>query len=91
MEMNTDQAGGQVAPACSRTWQAMHRRLSTNYKVIRRPPWGLCSEVYYRNNDFAKANNVVSPISATLRQQLKDQLLASLTLADQVNRDGGNA
>jgi hypothetical protein len=61
----------------------MHRRVSTNYKVTRRPPWGPCSEVYDLNNDFAKANNVVSPISATLRQQLKDELLASLTLAGQ--------
>ena len=86
LEMNTEFAGGQVAPAGSRIWQAMVQQKNAHYKAIRRPPWGPSWEFYNLDNDLAEVSSVTSTMNSTLKQQLKDELLAALTLSGDAYR-----
>ena len=86
LEMNTEFAGGKVAPAGSRIWQAMVRQKNARYKAIRRPPWGPSWEFYNLDSDLAEVSSVTSTMNSTLKQQLKDELLAALTLSGDAYR-----
>ena len=85
MEMNTKFAGGKVAPAGSRIWQAMVRQKDAHYKAIRRPPWGPSWEFYNLDNNLVEVSSVTSTINSALKQ-LKDELLAALTLSGDAYR-----
>jgi hypothetical protein len=86
LEMKTKFAGGRVAPAGGRIWQAMVQQKNAHYKAIRRPPWGPSWEFYNLDNDLAEVNSVTSTMNSTLKQQLKDELLAALTLSGDAYR-----
>jgi arylsulfatase A-like enzyme len=86
LEMNTEFAGGRVAPAGSRIWQAMVQQKNAHYKAIRRPPWGPSWEFYNLDNDLAEVSSVTSTMNSTLKQQLKDELLGALTLSGDAYR-----
>jgi hypothetical protein len=87
LEMNTEFAGGQVAPAGSRIWQAMVQQKNAHYKAIRRPAWGPSWEFYNLDNDLAEVSSVTSTMNSTLKQQLKDELLAALPLSGDAYRN----
>lgn len=50
------------------------------------PPWRPSWELYNLDNDSAEVSSVTSTMNTTLKQQLKDELLAALTLSDDAYR-----
>jgi hypothetical protein len=50
------------------------------------PLWGPSWEFYNLDNDSAEVSSVTSTMNTTLKQQLKDELLAALTLSDDACR-----
>jgi N-acetylglucosamine-6-sulfatase len=87
LEMNTEWSGGAVAPAGARIWQAMVRQKAAHYKAIRRPPWGPSWEFYNLDNDLVENNSITATMSSTLKQTLKDELLAALALSGDAYRN----
>ena len=72
--MNTEFAGGKVAPAGSRIWQAMVQQKNARYSY-QAPPWGPSWEFYNLDSDLAEVSSVTSTMNSALKQQLKDELL----------------
>jgi hypothetical protein len=86
LQMNTEFAGGRVAPAGSRIWQAMIQQNNAHYKAIRRPPWGPSWDFYNFDDELGEVSSVSSSMNSTLQQQLKDELLGALTLSGDAYR-----
>ena len=64
----------------------MVQQKNAHYKAIRHPPWGPSWEFYNLDNDLAEVRSVTSTMNSTLKQQLKDELLAALTLSGDAYR-----